>query len=340
MDPKEKESFEVSQPRDTGVVRQAAISMAEAIGFEEVEREEIGLAASELATNLIRHAKRGAVSITQITEGGRDAIQIETVDSGPGIVDVEEAITDKFSTAGSLGYGLGTVNRMMHEFNIRSKIGVGSGTQVVCRRWVRKDSIDVRPCPLEFGASTRPHLRMAENGDAFVIKKWGESALVAVIDGLGHGKFAHRAAQAARQYVETHFDQPLEGIFRGTSRACRATRGVVMALVRFDWTHSKLTFASVGNIEVRMFGGSEPVNFIVPRGIVGANTRNPVVREHKWERDCVMVFHSDGVSSRWKWEDFSPGTGKTATEMAHRLLRSLAKDEDDATVVVVRNIVQ
>ncbi len=56
----------------------------------------------------------------------------------------------------------------------------------------------------------------------------------------------------ARQYVESHYDLPLPAIFRGVGRACRATRGVVMALARFDWDQGRLSFASVGNIEVRV----------------------------------------------------------------------------------------
>ena len=75
-----------------------------------------------------------------------------------------------------------------------------------------------------------------------------------MIDGLGHGELARRASQTARRYVEHHFDQPLVNIFRGADRACRATRGVVMALARFDMVSRKVTIASVGNIEVRLIG--------------------------------------------------------------------------------------
>ena len=108
--------------------------------------------------------------------------------------DVDQALADGFSTAGSLGYGLGTVNRLMDELDITSYQGPGSGTGIVCRRWLREQPGSATACPLAFGAATRPHPHMAENGDAFVIKQWAESALVGVVDGLGHGQFACRAA--------------------------------------------------------------------------------------------------------------------------------------------------
>jgi serine/threonine protein phosphatase PrpC len=168
---------------------------------------------------------------------------------------------------------------------------------------------------------------MTVNGDAFVIKRWSASALVAVIDGLGHGQYAHRAAQAARQYVEMHFDQPLDAIFRGVGRTCRATRGVVMALVRFDFAGDdiRFSFASVGNIETRVFGGANGQQFIVPRGIVSGNAPHPRVTDHRWDPGTVMVLHSDGVTARWGWADFPGLTRELATPMAQRLLRTLAK---------------
>jgi serine/threonine protein phosphatase PrpC len=137
--------------------------------------------------------------------------------------------------------------------------------------------------------------------------------------------------------VERHFDQPLISIFRGAGRACRATRGVVMALARFGWDQSKLTFATVGNIQVRVLSHSEPVRFRIRRGIIGANAPNPVVTEHHWDPSNLMALHSDGLTTRWQWEDFPHLLDRSATEIAQELLRALAKDNDDATVVVVRS---
>jgi serine/threonine protein phosphatase PrpC len=190
--------------------------------------------------------------------------------------------------------------------------------------------------PLDFGAATRPYPGKMVNGDAFVIEQWDGSALVAVIDGLGHGQFAHRAAQAARQYVETHLDQPLKIIFRGVGRTCRATQGVVMALARIDWALGKLTFASVGNVEARILGSPQPVNFIVRRGVIGLNAPDPVVTEHRWEPTHVLVLHSDGLKTHWRWEDFAHLQDAAASVVAQQLLQRLARDDDDVTVVVVR----
>jgi serine/threonine protein phosphatase PrpC len=194
-------------------------------------------------------------------------------------------------------------------------------------------------CPLAFGVATRSRRHDEYNGDAFVVKQWAESALVGVIDGLGHGQLAHRAAWAARQYVESHFDLPLDQIFRGVDRACRSTRGVVMALARFDWGQDRLAFASVGNVEVRVFPSSALFPFSIRRGFMGLNAPKAMVTEHPWPPDHVLVLHSDGLRTHWNWQDFPGLAEQPAQALAQELLRLLAKEEDDATVLVVRSVI-
>ena len=329
----------VSHAGDVVVARRTAKQIALAVGFEEEGREELAIVASEIASNLVRHAKGGILTLTPLVEARRSGIQIESLDSGPGITDVEHAVTDGVSTLDSLGDGLGTVNRLVDELDIVSPREIGYGTHLVCRKWLRGSGEAggrVMPCPLAFGAASRAHPRFDVNGDAFVIKQWNTSTLTAVIDGVGHGQFAHRASQAARQYVQGHFDQPLEAIFRGTTRACRATRGVVMTLARFDWRQARLTFAGIGNVEAQVFGSPAPMNLIIRRGILGLNASNPMVTEHRWDPDYLMILYSDGLKTPRRWDEIAPLADQSATVMAQKLLRRLARDDDDATVMVVK----
>lgn len=326
--------LDVAQPGDVSRSGACAKAFAVSIGFPEEHAEEIGLTVLELATNLLRHAGRGSITLAAIEDSGKKGIRIESQDAGPGISDIDQALTDGYSTAGGLGLGLGTVNRMVDELDIYS--GPRDGLHVVCQRWIRP-----RPARLfstvAFGAATRARRSYEENGDTFLIKQWEGNALAGVIDGLGHGPFAQRASQAALQYLERHFDQPLTNLFRGVGRACRATRGVVMALARFDFGTQKLTVASVGNIEMRLIGSPERFNPIVRRGIVGLNAPDPVCTEHLWSSASVLIMHSDGVRTQWEWEEFTDLAAGPATAIARGLLQSLGKAEDDATVLVARS---
>ncbi|MFB2838688.1 ATP-binding protein [Floridanema evergladense] len=329
--------IQVSHSSDSSVARQAAKELAQAIGFEPIQCEEIVLVVSELATNLLQHAKEGTLVLMQIEDRIRRGIQIESIDRGCGIPDIELAIADGFSSVGNLGHGLGTVNRLMDEFYITSQTSVNPGTYILCKRWLRQETFS-RDCPLEFGVASRPYPGMTLNGDAFTIKRWEQSTLVAVIDGLGHGQYAHRAARTAQDYINRHYDQPIPELFRGVGRACRATRGVVMAIARFDWGQSKLTFASVGNIEARVINSPTPVRFLIRRGIIGNNAPSPNVTEHPWRNHYILILHTDGLVTHWQWDSFSQFGHLSATRIAQELLRSLAKDNDDATVIVVKGV--
>jgi anti-sigma regulatory factor (Ser/Thr protein kinase) len=326
----------VSHRSDEADIQEYARTIAHEIGFDEIISDEIALVSRELASNLVKHAGKGTIIITPLHDLERRGIQIQSIDTGPGIRDVERAIVDGFSTSDSLGYGLGTANRLMDELDITSE--PGQGTQVICRRWIRVEQSASRQCPLEFGAATRAHPKMmGVNGDTFIIKQWNHCTLTGVIDGLGHGQWAQRASQTARRYIETHFDQPLVDIFRGVGRSCKPTRGVVMALALFNWEHDKLTFASIGNVETRVFNTSKPTRFIVRRGIVGMNAPAPTITEDDWDPSSILIMHSDGLSSHWHWEDYPGLAQKSANDIAYTLLHALAKDDDDATIVVVRS---
>ena len=115
--------MQVAHTSDVAVARQAATALATAIGFVDKDRDAVALVVSELATNLVKHAKGGTLTLTALVDEGRVGLQITSQDRGPGIADVEQALTDGFSTVGSLGYGLGAVNRIMDVLDMTSQPG-------------------------------------------------------------------------------------------------------------------------------------------------------------------------------------------------------------------------
>jgi len=309
-------------------------NLANEVGFVANETEELVLVVFELASNLLKHASGGRLVFKILNRDDKRGLEIESFDDGPGIPDPELALKDGYSTAGSLGYGLGTVNRLTDEMELASTVGIGS--RVICRRWVRPKIQSFAAARLEFGVVTRAFRNSEENGDAFVVKRWNKQALGAVIDGLGHGPEAARASSAARGYIEAHFDQPLDNLLRGTDRACRATRGAVIALAAVGES-SSLIFSGIGNIEARIVERGKTTRTRSIRGIIGGGMPIPQVMQHSWGPNHVLVMHSDGVRSDWQWNEF-PGLGEDeAPIIARRLFRTLAKADDDATILVMKS---
>lgn len=151
-----KQQLTVSHSCDVGEARRLTKAMAGNLGFNANESEELAIVASELASNLVKHATGGLLILTPLEEGGRIGIRIESQDNGPGIKDIEQVMTDGFSTAGSLGCGLGAVNRLMDEFEVQPRLDGKPGTQISCLRLKRDYFQKIGICPLSFGIATRP----------------------------------------------------------------------------------------------------------------------------------------------------------------------------------------
>lgn len=119
--------------QDVVLARQAVRQACQSLGFSLVDQTKMVTAASELARNAVVHGGGGTL-ISQIVENGtRKGLRLTFEDRGPGIANVELALTDGWTTGGGLGMGLGGARRLVHEFELRSQ--VGSGTRVSIVRW-------------------------------------------------------------------------------------------------------------------------------------------------------------------------------------------------------------
>lgn len=331
----ESQFMVISNAGEVIAIRRIAKEMAHDIGFDECTREEISLVVSELASNIIKYTKRGIITISPVCNEQCEGIMIEAEDDGEGFNEYT-ALKDGVSTSGTLGVGLGAVNRLMDEFDILQREN-HTGTRIVCKRWLHDNSNHGEHCPFEFGVFSRPKPNESTNGDTFIIKNIYGATLVGVIDGVGHGVLANHAANAARQYIERHAESPLQDIFRGVERACSATRGVVMALVVLDWKKSTFRYASVGNIEAKIFSYKhEKPKFLVRRGIVGKQAPSPVVTENNWHSGDMLVLHSDGISAHWNWNNFASYLNHPAQVISEEIFNVMQKNHDDATIVIVK----
>lgn len=329
--------IDISGEADVVLAGRQAKTTLETHEFDEPATEEIVLVVHELASNIVKHAGEGTITLEPRSNLERTEIEITARDSGPGIADIDQAVVDGYSTVGSIGGGLGTVHRLMDEVVIKSTGDVESGIHIVANRWQGSDTSDrarpqVRP---QVGAVTRPMPGCEQNGDAFLIEHESDRTLVGVIDGLGHGRKAHRASSAAREYVQRHATDTVADLFDGVEQACRPTRGVVMALARFDWDDRRVIAGSVGNITVRVCHSATPRHLVPKRGVLGGDAPSPVLSDWEWDPASVMVLHSDGLASHWTCEEFAGCDDRTATAIAQEILRTHQKQDDDTTVLVV-----
>ncbi|MEU8278289.1 anti-sigma regulatory factor [Microbispora bryophytorum] len=120
---------------DVVVVRQQVRGLAAEMGLSLVDQTKIVTAASELARNTLVHAGGGRVLIEVLEGGRRPGLRLVFTDEGPGIPDVQQALTEGWSTAGGLGLGLTGSRRLVDEFDLVS--APGEGTRVTVTKWAR-----------------------------------------------------------------------------------------------------------------------------------------------------------------------------------------------------------
>src|SRR5690348_902797 len=111
----------VADPSQVAEVRRAAVALALASGFGNDNCGRVGLVATEMATNLLKHAGGGEIAVQRIADVDGDCLELLAIDGGPGIADAARALEDGYSTAGSPGTGLGAIKRQADRFALWSQ---------------------------------------------------------------------------------------------------------------------------------------------------------------------------------------------------------------------------
>jgi serine/threonine-protein kinase RsbT len=124
----------IARSADIVRARQEGRSLAARVGFNGSDLTVIATAISELARNILEHAQSGEIVFGPSHDGVRLGILILARDSGPGILDVPRALRAGYSSGKGLGMGLPGVRRLMDEFEVSSRDGMGTSVQI--RKWL------------------------------------------------------------------------------------------------------------------------------------------------------------------------------------------------------------
>jgi serine/threonine-protein kinase RsbT len=114
--------------------RKAARTLAAYVGFVGCDLVIITTAVSEIGRNIVEYAGVGEVVLSVVQNSVRRGLQVVGRDEGPGIADINQAVQDGYSTSRGLGLGLPGSRRLVDEFHIDSKVGLG--TTVTLRKWL------------------------------------------------------------------------------------------------------------------------------------------------------------------------------------------------------------
>lgn len=319
--------IEVSESSSVGQVRRVAARTGERLGLDADAIARASLVITELATNLVKHASGGIMLIGRDDATGQ-ALEILALDSGNGIANVPEALSDGHSTAGTAGTGLGAVSRHADLFQLYTR--KGHGTAVLARfghGGQRSGSA------ASVGGLSVPIRGEDVSGDGWCSNGSSGGHDFMVVDGLGHGLQAHEAAVAACKAFETSSGSTTERM-NILHDALRGTRGAAVAIAHTDTSAGVLRFCGVGNISATIVDPQARRSAVSMHGIVGHQMREAREFTYPWTHRSSLIMHSDGLTTKWNLDAYPALLTRDPVLTAAVLWKDHRRQNDDSTVVV------
>ncbi len=322
--------------------RRAAYSLAAAMGFGTARAEELTLAASELASNINKHTRGGELYL-QRSLIDPDLAELVAVDDGPGMAEVERCLVDGYSTAGTMGGGLGAVNRLADELAAYSR--PDGGTVLLARfrpeRPEEHNRIPAKPPGLDAGGIRVPIRGETACGDRFDVHVADGTVTAVHVDGLGHGPEAAHAADVAveafRADIAVDPLRPLPEVLGRLHAVLRRTRGAAGTVLRHTVGSRRVDFAGVGTVLGAVLSGSNVVHRYGPRpGVLGAQAPRVTMTSLELPPRGIAVLCSDGVRTHWRLDRYRGLSRQPMTCLAAAVVHTAGRGTDDVSVFAVR----
>jgi anti-sigma regulatory factor (Ser/Thr protein kinase) len=322
----------VSESSQVAEARRVAVDCATGLGFAASDAGRVGIAATELATNLIKHGRGGELVVTASNRDAAGAVDLIAVDTGPGMADWRHCLKDGYSTTGSPGTGLGAIMRASADFDVYST--TGKGTTVFSR--LTRHGFRPNGTARQLGGISVPFPGERECGDGWAMTAGEPGRLrLLIVDGLGHGALAADASRAALDLFASSPRGRTSDALTRIHLGLKATRGAAGALVEIDEHRGLVSYCGVGNISGVILTGAGARHMVSHNGTLGFDARRIQEFTYPWSSESVLLVHSDGIGTHWRLEDYPGLVMRHPALLAGTLYRDFRRKRDDCTVVAV-----
>lgn len=193
-------------------------------------------------------------------------------------------------------------------------------------------------CLIEWGVASRALAGNEISGDSYVVKIFGEKALVAALDGLGHGTAAAEASAIAVRAIENSRSEDPAELLRECHESLKGSQGVVLSLALLNARNNSVTWAGIGNVEGILKRSSPEINplhetLFLTNGILGYHFQSIRPSVLDLEPGDTLIFATDGIRSGFA-RDVNPAD--SPRRIAGQILQNYNTNTDDALVLAVR----
>jgi anti-sigma regulatory factor (Ser/Thr protein kinase) len=332
--------FQIPDRSYASLTKKDITRLAESFALSESAVGKVNIIVSEMVSNLEKHTTEGGELLVKAIGKPIRGIEIICLDNGPGMSDPRRMMEDGVSTYGSAGEGLGAMQRQSDVFDLYSQPRMG--TVIVSKVYKSNSALPPRR-RYETGTVMVPKPKEVDCGDGFAILHHDQEVFLLALDGLGHGSSAQEASQLA---VKTFCDQPIAdpaSALRTIHDSIRRTRGAVGFAVHLNLKHNKLNYCGIGNIAGKLFstdtslGNMSYKNVISYNGILGHNVPGNFHNQSlDWDRNKLLIVHSDGLKSRWDMSKYPNLHRHLPTTIAAVLYKDHSRHTDDTLILVCK----
>lgn len=314
----------IEDDSQVGYARRCTQRLAEQHGFDATDAGRAALLATELASNLLKHASHGELHLRVVPNVGYSGLELIAIDRGSGF-DLQHCLADGFSTGGTQGIGLGAIKRLANVFDVYAD---SRGAAVLARLYPRGSAAR----DLRWGVSQHSLHHDPACGDAWYLAYDDTQFSALVVDGLGHGELAERAALAGTQaFAQAPFDAPAH-VLEAMHVNMQGSRGGAAAFAQY--AGGALRFCGVGNIGARLLTPDTSRGLASHPGIVGGQFRRARPFDYADVHANLLVLYSDGLQSRWDLQQYPGLMHQHPALIAAVLHRDYCRGRDDVTVLV------
>jgi anti-sigma regulatory factor (Ser/Thr protein kinase) len=294
--------------------------MANSVGFHDAESSNLAIATTEIASNLVNHAKDGELLISANRIGETPGfVDLVSIDRGPGM-NAPLCLQDGFSTAGTSGTGLGAIQRLSARFDVYSNTG---GTVLLA---------GFGQAIRNMGCIRVPNKGESVCGDSWSVVDRQDARWIMVCDGLGHGQFAAEASQQAVEIFESSRLDTVTGVMEEIHSGLRSTRGAAVAVVQMK--DAEVNFCGLGNIGAVLQSGNASTQMVSMSGTAGLHARKMSQFTYAFREGSVLILYSDGLHTQWSLEKYPGILRNEPAILAGALYRDYSRGRDDVTVLV------
>jgi anti-sigma regulatory factor (Ser/Thr protein kinase) len=326
-------SYQAHDLSYVALIKKDIRKLATAAGFSSARQHELDIVVAEITSNLVKHAVDGEMLVGLVDINQSPAIEIISLDKGPGMRDAKKMMPDGISTTQTLGQGLGSIKRLSDHMEIFSV--PGWGTVMLVRKFVllpeavkSTERISTRSLIV-----SKPGEHVS--GDGWYKKITRDYIKIFLGDGLGHGPQANFAVSEAINAFKLCPDNSPADILRFIHNSIRKTRGVVGLVITYNIKLKEWKVCGIGNIAMKETSLLSTKNHISYNGIVGHNIPN-TINDQTFAADTMrqFVICSDGIISRWDFAKYPMIQKYDSTIQAAVLYKDFGRRNDDMSVII------